>query len=49
MDDIYNNIDDYNRKRMRKSLIVFDDMIADIMINKDFKPYLKNYLLDAEN
>ena len=34
MDDVYNNIDDYNPKRKRKILIVFDDMIADIMINK---------------
>ena len=34
MDDVYNNIDDYNPKRKRKILIVFDDMIADIMTNK---------------
>ena len=30
MDDVYNNIDDYNPKRKRKNLIVFDDMIDDI-------------------
>ena len=30
MDDIYDDIDDYNPKRKRKVLIVFDDMIADI-------------------
>ena len=30
MDDVYNNIDDYNSKRKRKVLTVFDDMIADI-------------------
>ena len=32
MEDVYNNIDDYNpsRKRKRKILILFDDMIADI-------------------
>ena len=34
MDDVYDNIDDYNPKRKRKVLIVFDDMIADIMTNK---------------
>ena len=34
MDDVYNNIDDYNPKRERKILIVFDDMIANIMTNK---------------
>ena len=37
MDDIYVNIDDYNPNRKRENLIVFDDMIADIMANKNFK------------
>ena len=36
MDDVYISIDDYNLKRKRKILIVFDDMIADIMTNKIF-------------
>ena len=36
MDDVYSNIDDYNPKRKRKSLIVFDDTIADIVTNKKF-------------
>ena len=31
MDDVYKNIDDYNPSRKRKILIVFDDMIADIV------------------
>ena len=30
-DDAFTNIDDYNKKRKRKALIVFDNMIADIM------------------
>ena len=30
MDDVYENIDEYNPNRKRKILIVFDDMIADI-------------------
>ena len=30
MDDIYNNIDDYNPTRKRNILILFDDVIADI-------------------
>ena len=34
MDDVYENIHDYNLKRKRKILIIFDDMIADIMTNK---------------
>ena len=28
MDDIYENIEDYNKKRKRKVLIIFDDMIS---------------------
>ena len=37
MDDVYNNIDDYNPKMKGKILIVFDDMIANIMTNKEFE------------
>ena len=37
MDDVYNNIDDYNPRGKSKILIVFDDMIADVMTNKNFK------------
>ena len=49
MNDVYENIDDYNPYRKRKILIVLDDMIADIMSNKTLKPLLKNCLLDEEN
>ena len=38
MDDAYDNINDYNPSRERKILIIFDNMIADIMANKKFKP-----------
>ena len=31
-----NNIDDYNPRRKRKILIVFDDIVADVMTNKRF-------------
>ena len=41
MDDIYSNIDDYNPNRKRKILIVFDDIIADIMTNKKFQAIIK--------
>ena len=34
MDDVYENINDYNPTRKRKKLIVFDGIIADIMTNK---------------
>ena len=37
MDGVYNNIDHYNSERKRQILIVFDDMIADIMANKKFQ------------
>ena len=45
MDDAYNNIDDYNPKRKRKILIVFDDMIADIMTNKKFQAIIKELFI----
>ena len=48
MDDIYENINDYNPNRRRKILIVFDDMIADIMTNKKFQAILKNFLLEEK-
>ena len=41
MGDVYENIDDYNPNRKRKILIVFDDMIADIMSNKEFQTIVK--------
>ena len=41
MNDIYENIDLYNPNRRRKVLIVFDDMIADIMTNKKFQSIIK--------
>ena len=34
VDGVYNNTDDYNPRRKRKTLIVFDDMTADIITNK---------------
>ena len=34
MDDIYGDINDYNKKRARKVLIVFDDMISHVMSNE---------------
>ena len=49
MNDVYENIDDYNPIRKRKKLIVFDDMIADIMTNKRFQTIIKELLLHAEN
>ena len=45
IDDLYNNIDDYNSKRKRKSLIVFDDMIADISINNKLQFIVKELFI----
>ena len=42
---VYENIDDYNPNRKRKILIVFDDMIADIMTNKKFQAIIKELFI----
>ena len=38
MQDVYKNIEDYNPGKERKILIVFDDMIADMINNKKLNP-----------
>ena len=45
MDDVYDNIDDYNSSRRRKILIVFDDMIGDIMINRRLQAIIKELFI----
>ena len=45
MNDVYANIDNYNLSRNRKILIVFDDMIADIMTNKKFQSIVKELFI----
>ena len=45
IDDIYENIDDYNLTGKRKLLIIFDDMIADIMTNKNFQAIIKGLFI----
>ena len=44
MDEVYDNIDDYNSNRRRKILIVFD-LIADIMANKKFQAMIKDLFI----
>ena len=34
MDDIYKNLEEYNSNKKRKILIVFDDIIDDVVSNK---------------
>ena len=45
MVEVYSNIDNYNPKTKRKILIVFDDMIADIMTNKRFQAIIKELFI----
>ena len=45
MDDIYENIDNYNPNRKKKKLFVFYDMIADIMTNKKFQSIIKELII----
>ena len=45
IDDVYENIHDYNSSRKRKILIVFDDMIADIVTNKKFQAIIKELFI----
>ena len=42
MDDILPNIEDYNKKRRRKVLIVFGDMISHVMSDKKTQQILKD-------
>ena len=41
MDNVYENIYDYNASRKRKILIVFGDIIADTITNKKFQAMIK--------
>ena len=38
MQDVYKNIEDYKLGKKRKILIVFDDIIADMINNKKLNP-----------
>ena len=38
MQDVYKNIEYYNRNKKRKILIMFDDMIADMINKKKLNP-----------
>ena len=45
MDDIYDDINDCNKRRKRKVLIVFDDMISHVMSNKKAQQVLKELFI----
>ena len=38
MNDIYKSVEEYNPNKEQKILIVFDDMIADMLSNKKINP-----------
>ena len=45
MDDVYEDIDGYNPSRERKTLILFDDIIAGSMINKKCQAIIKELFI----
>ena len=45
MQDIYKNIEEYNIGKKRKILIIFDDMITDIINNKKLNPVVTEFLI----
>ena len=47
MNDVLDDINNYNKNRDKNVLIVFDDMIADIEYNKNFKQIIKELFYGA--
>ena len=45
MDDILSDIEDYNKRRKRKVLIIFDDMISHVMSDKKAQQILKDLFI----
>ena len=45
MNDVLENINNYNENRDKKVLIIFDDMIADIMRSEKFKAIVKELFI----
>ena len=43
MDDIYKNFEEYNPNKKRKILIVFDDIIADMVSNEKINPIVTEF------
>ena len=49
MDDIYKNIEEQNPNKNRKILIVFDNMIDNVLSYEKLNQVVLNYLLEEEN
>ena len=45
IDDVYENLEDYNPRKKRRVLIVVDDMIADMETNKKLSPIVTELFL----
>ena len=44
-DDVFDNINNYNKNRDKKVFIIFDDVIADIMRSEKFKAIVKELFI----
>ena len=49
MDNIYKSTEDYNPNKNRKILIVFDDMITDMLSNKKLNPVVTELFIRSKN
>ena len=49
VDDIYENIDECNWNKYHMILIVFEDMITDMVSNKSNQPIVTEFLIKGEN
>ena len=45
MDDIYENIEEYKPNKKRQTLIVFNDMIVDMLSNNNLQPIVTESLI----
>ena len=49
MEDIYTNFEEYNPNKKRKILIVFDDIIADMLSNEKLNPIVTELFIRGRN
>ena len=48
MDDILSNIEDYNKKRRKSVLIIFDDMVSHVISDKKAQQILKHLFIGCK-
>ena len=49
MDDVCKSIEDYNPNKKRKVLIVFDDLIADMVNKRKVNPIVTELFITSKN